>query len=131
VFCEFRGGVEIPLAKRRAPAAAPFFCERDFESEDFEKFYRSDADVRFVVAYKCVVSEDDAASAVAGGGDPGSSTLCRSSGEAGINDPGYSMLREPIIEALLRVMRQRALCGDAKSFLHSDAYGFGIEKPIR
>ena len=61
MFCEFRGGVEIPLAKRRASAAAPILYERDFESEGSQNLDRSDADVRFVITYKCVVPEDDAA----------------------------------------------------------------------
>ena len=65
VFCECRGGIEISLAEGRASAAAPVFYERNFESERFENFHRSDADVRFVITHEGVVPENDAAAAVA------------------------------------------------------------------
>jgi hypothetical protein len=59
VFSEFCSGIEISLAKGRTSAAAPIFHKRDFEAERLEHFDCRDADVRFVVADKCVIPEDD------------------------------------------------------------------------
>ncbi len=64
MFCEFCGGIEVSLAECWASAAAAIFYERNFESERFEYFHRSNADVRFVITHKCVVPKNDGASAV-------------------------------------------------------------------
>src|SRR6266478_8910341 len=59
VFSEFCGEIEISLTKCRSPAAAPIFRKRNFEPERFQHSYRSKADVRFVIAHKGIVPEDD------------------------------------------------------------------------
>ena len=61
MFPEFRGGIEVSLAKCRATAAAAIFHERHFEAERFQHFHRCNADVRFVVPHKCVVPKNDVA----------------------------------------------------------------------
>ena len=38
------------------------FLRANFESERFEHFHRSNADVRFVITHKCVVPKNDFAS---------------------------------------------------------------------
>ena len=114
MFSEFRGGVEVSLAERRASAAAPIFYERDFESERFQNFHRSDADVRFVVAHKGVVPKDD----MAAGRDAAPRR------PVGAERRPYHVLFKPFVEALVGVMGQRTLCRDPKRFLHCDAHGF-------
>jgi hypothetical protein len=61
VFCQFCGGIEVSLAECRATAAAAVFYERNFESERFEYFHGSHADVRFVITHEGVVPKDDLA----------------------------------------------------------------------
>jgi hypothetical protein len=59
VFSEFCSGIEISLTECRPATAAPIFHKRDFEPERLEHFDCRDADVRFVVAHKCVIPKDD------------------------------------------------------------------------
>ena len=123
MFSEFCCGIEVSLAECGATAAATVFYERNFESERFEHFHGSDADVRFVIAHKRVVPKDHGATAVAAGVDRGSS--------AGVTAPGYSggvrrggrptMSAKPFVEAFTCVMGQRASCGDSDCFLRAEA----------
>ena len=59
MFANFCRGIEISLAKCRAPAALPIFYKGDLESERFKDFDRSDSNVRFVIAHKRVIPKDD------------------------------------------------------------------------
>ena len=61
VLCEFCCGIEVSLTKGRAPAAAPIFYKRNFESERFEYFYRGNPDVRLVITHKGIIPENDGA----------------------------------------------------------------------
>src|SRR6266436_2781623 len=100
VFSEFCGEIEISLTKWRSPAAAPIFRKRNFEPERFQHFYGSKADVRFVIAHKGIVPEDDFAFVVAAIGDRGSPRRSRHPRRAGVSDPGYSMPCKPPVESL-------------------------------
>ena len=59
VFSEFCGEIEISLTKWRSPAAAPIFYEHNLKPERLQHFYCCDADVRFVIAHKGIVPQDD------------------------------------------------------------------------
>ena len=50
MFGEFCGGIEVSLAECGTTAAAAVFYERNFESERFEHFHGSYAEVRLVSA---------------------------------------------------------------------------------
>ena len=61
MFAEFRCGIEITDTECWSSAAAPIFYKRNLEPERFQDSHRSDADMRFVIAHKGVVPEDDMA----------------------------------------------------------------------
>ena len=61
MLSEFCGGIEVSHAECRPSATAAIFYKHNFESERFEHFHGGNADVRFVIAHKCVVPKDDVA----------------------------------------------------------------------
>src|SRR6266436_5314038 len=98
--CQFHCGIEITDAECRSSAAAPIFYKRNLEAECFQNFHRRNSNVRFVITHEGVVPEDDVAAllVVAAIGDRGR--------VAGVSAPGYSMFREPFIEAFACIMWQ-------------------------
>jgi hypothetical protein len=151
VFREFCRGIKISLAECRSAAAAPLLQERDFESERFEYFHCGNADVRFVIAHKRVVPENDFASS----GERGRLARCvtrlaghiescnflelrnpsigfwRGAKNSGRGARAPQTFREPFVEAFICVLGQRSVSGDSNGFLHCNAHGLGIEKSIR
>ena len=62
MFSELRCGIEISLAECGTAATLAIFRKRNFKPERFQNFYRSDSDVRFVVAHECIIPKNDFAS---------------------------------------------------------------------
>ena len=108
MFSELRCGIEISLAECRTATALAIFRKRNFKPERFQNFYRSDSDVRFVVAHECIIPKNDFAS----GRDaalqcPDIAARCP-----------YLSSCKPAIESFVRVLRQRTPSGNTERFFH-------------
>src|ERR1044071_7360290 len=88
------GFLNVSLAESRASAAFPSASKGHFITGRFEDLDCGNSDVRFMVTNERVVPKYDPASIT----------------------PFSGAMSEPMIESLPRVVRQRALPGDAKSF---------------
>src|SRR5436190_19462843 len=108
MFSELRCGIEISLAECGTAATLAIFRKRNFKPERFQNFYRSDSDVRFVIAHERIIPEDDFAS--------GRDAALRHS-DIAARCP-YLSSRKPAIKSFPRVMWQRAFRGNAERFFH-------------
>src|SRR4029450_10877686 len=124
MYREFCGCIEASLAKCGATAAAAVFYERNFESQRFEYFHGSHADVRFVITHKGVVPKDDFAAVLKERRFVTAGAIWRSPFlVGGVRSGGRpTMSAKPFVEALTCVMRQGTLSGDSNCFFHCDAH---------
>src|SRR5207302_6551266 len=111
------------LAERRSAATFAILEQLDFESERFEHSDRRNTDVRLVVAHKCVVPKNNAASSIA--------AVCdRRIIRPTLIERRYSAFFKPAIEPFACVMRQRTLCRNTERFFHQRADRFKISNCI-
>src|SRR5919204_6455692 len=121
MLAELRGVIEISLTERRPTTALSIFHQLNFESDRFQQFYGGDTDVRLMIPGEGVVPKNDFAAL--------GRTRAVASGRQ--QRAAFQVFLKPTIEALVRIMGERAFSRDAEHPLHHAAQRLEIECRVR